>query len=117
HVCIDDATRVAYVEVLPDEKAITAIGFLRRALAFYRSLGVEVQRVMTDNGAPYASLAHAAACRALGLRHIQSSEQRRKALQTWVERYNERRPHGSLGGQAPMTRLRQSLNNVLVAHI
>ena len=99
-----------------DEKAITAIGFLRRALAFYRSLGVEVQRVMTDNGAPYVSFAHAATCRALGLRHIrtrpyrprtngkaerfirtmlgeciyaavyQGSEQRRKALQTWVER-------------------------------
>lgn len=146
HVCVDDATRVAYVEVLSDEKAITAIGFLRRAMAFYRSMGVEVQRVMTDNGAPYVSFAHAAACRALGLRHIrtrpyrprtngkaerfirtmlneciyaaiyQSSEQRRKALQAWVERYNERRPHGSLGGQAPMTRLRQSLNNVLVAH-
>lgn len=146
HVCVDDATRVAYVEVLGDEKAITSVGFLRRALAFYRSLGVEVQRVMTDNGAPYVSFAHAAACRALGVRHIrtrpyrprtngkaerfirtmlneclyaavyQSSEQRRKALQAWVERYNERRPHGSLGNQAPMTRLRQSLNNVLVAH-
>jgi transposase InsO family protein len=146
HVCVDDATRVAYVEVLADEKAITAVGFLRRAVSFYRSLGVEVQRVMTDNGSPYVSFAHAAACRALGLRHIrtrpyrprtngkaerfirtmlneclyaavyQSSEQRRKALRAWVERYNARRPHGSLAKQAPMTRLRQSLNNVLVAH-
>jgi transposase InsO family protein len=146
HVCIDDATRVAYVEVLEDEKATTAVGFLRRAVSFYRSLGVDVERVMTDNGSAYISFAHAAACRALGLRHIrtrayrprtngkaerfirtmlneclyaaiyQSSEQRRTALRAWVERYNERRSHGSLGGQAPMTRLRQSLNNVLAVH-
>jgi len=147
HVCVDDATRVAYVEVLEDEKASTAVGFLRRAVAFYRSLGVQVQRVMTDNGSAYVSFAHAAACRLLGLRHIrtrpyrprtngkaerfiltmlneclyaaiyQNSDQRRKALRSWVGRYNQRRPHGSLGRQAPMTRLHQSLNNVLGAHI
>ncbi len=146
HVCVDDATRVAYVEVLADEKATTAAGFLRRAVAFYGSLGVEVKRVMTDNGPAYVSLAHACACRALGLRHLrtrpyrprtngkaerfirtmlneclyaaiyQNSEQRRVALGTWVDRYNERRPHGGLGRQTPMARLRQSLNNVLGAH-
>jgi transposase len=58
HVCVDDATRLAYVEVLPDEKAITAVAFLRRATSFYRSHGVQVQRVMTDNGPAYISLAH-----------------------------------------------------------
>jgi len=146
HVCIDDATRVAYVEVLQDERGVTSVGFLRRAVAFYRSLGVEVERVMTDNGPAYRSTAHAVACRLLGLRHLrtrayrprtngkaerfirtmlneclyaaiyQNSEQRRIALAAWVDRYNERRPHGGLGGQIPMARLRQSLNNVLGAH-
>ena len=72
HVCVDDATRLAYVEVLPDEKATTAIGFLRRALAFYRSHGIEVERLMTDNGPAYVSAAHAMACRALGIRHIRT---------------------------------------------
>src|SRR5271167_4850191 len=69
HVAIDDATRLAYVEVLTDEKAITAVGFLRRALSFYASHGVTVERVMTDNGPAYRSIAHRLACRALGLKH------------------------------------------------
>lgn len=146
HVCIDDATRVAYVEVLDDETGVTAVGFLRRALMFYRSLGVEVERVMTDNGIPYRSLVHATACRLLGLRHIRTrpyrprtngkaerfirtmlneclyaaiyhnSEQRRVALAAWVGRYNYRRPHGSLRGQTPMVQLRQSLNNLFGAY-
>ena len=72
HVCVDDATRLAYVEVLADEKATTAIGFLRRALAFYAAHGITVQRVMTDNGPAYVSLAHTLACRALGLRHLRT---------------------------------------------
>jgi transposase InsO family protein len=72
HVCVDDATRLAYVEVLPDEKATTAIGFLRRAIAFYRSHGIEVERLMTDNGSAYVSVAHALACRTLGIRHIRT---------------------------------------------
>ncbi len=76
HVCVDDATRLAYVEVLPDEKATTAIGFLKRALAFYRSHGIGVQRVMTDNGSAYVSAAHALACRALGLKHIRTQPYR-----------------------------------------
>jgi transposase InsO family protein len=72
HVCIDDATRLAYVEVLADEKSATAIAFLRRALAFYRRHGIEVQAVMTDNGSAYRSTLHALACRALGLRHLRT---------------------------------------------
>ena len=69
HVCVDDATRLAYVEVLPNEKAKTAIGFLRRAVGFYRSHGIGVERLMTDNGSAYRSTAHALACRALGIKH------------------------------------------------
>jgi transposase InsO family protein len=142
HVCVDDATRLAYVEVLADEKATTAIAFLRRALAFYARHGVQVQRVMTDNGPAYVSLAHRLACKALGLRHLRtrpyrprtngkaerfirtmlggwaygaiyaSSRQRTTALSGWLEEYNYRRPHGSLSHKPPGTRLHE-LNNVL----
>jgi transposase InsO family protein len=72
HVCIDDATRLAYVEVLPDEKGLTAVAFLRRAVRFYRRHGVKVEAVMTDNGAAYISAVHAIACRTLGLRHLRT---------------------------------------------
>ncbi len=72
HVCVDDATRLAYVEVLPDEKARTAIGFLKRAVAFCGAHGITVERVMTDNGGAYVSTAHAVACRALKIRHIRT---------------------------------------------
>lgn len=137
HVCVDDCTRLAYVEVLPNERATTAIGFLKRAVAFYRSHGITVERVMTDNGSPYISTAHALACRKLGIRHIRtrpyrpqtngkaerfirtmlrewayaaiygSSPNRAAALPGWLERYNYRRRHGALGHQPPITRLRQ----------
>jgi len=72
HVCVDDATRLAYVEVLSDEKAKTAVGFLRRALAFYRRHGVEVEAVMTDNGSAYRSAVHAIASKALSIRHLRT---------------------------------------------
>jgi transposase InsO family protein len=141
HVCIDDATRLAYVEVLPDEKAGTAVGFLRRAIAFYRSHGIEVERLMTDNGSAYRSTAHAFACRALGIRHIRtrpyrpqtngkaerfirtmlrewayaavygSSPERAAALSGWLERYNYRRRHGALGHRPPIERLREIQRN------
>ena len=140
HVCVDDATRIAYVEILADEKAITAIGFLKRAVAFYAGLGITVQRVMTDNGSAYRSAAHALACTALGLRHLRtrpyrprtngkaerfirtllggwayaasyrSSSQRAAALPDWIDFYNRRRPHGSLSHKPPLTRLREQNN-------
>jgi hypothetical protein len=72
HVCVDDATRLAYVEVLADEKGSTAVGFLRRAIAFYTNHGITVQAVMSDNGACYRSTIHAFACRALGIRHLRT---------------------------------------------
>ena len=72
HVCIDDATRLAYVEVLADEKAITAIGFLRRAVAHFASYGITVERLITDNGSAYRSTIHAIACRTLGIRHLRT---------------------------------------------
>jgi transposase InsO family protein len=72
HVAIDDATRLAYAEVLPDEKATTAVGFLRRAMAFYERHGITVERVLTDNGSPYRSTIHAIACHALGIRHLRT---------------------------------------------
>jgi transposase len=72
HVCVDDATRLAYVEVLADERASTAVAFLRRAIAFYASHGITVQRVMTDNGSAYRSTIHAFACRTLALRHLRT---------------------------------------------
>ena len=142
HVCVDDATRLAYVEVLDDEKGITVAGFLRRAVAFYARYGISVERVMTDNGSGYRSTLHAIACRTLGLRHLRtrpyrprtngkaerfirtllggwaygaiygSSNERTRALAGWLDHYNRKRPHGSLNHQPPLTRLAQLRNNV-----
>jgi transposase InsO family protein/transposase len=137
HICVDDATRLAYAELLANERAATAIGFLRRLLDFYRSHGIAVERVMTDNGSAYVSAAFGLACRALGLKHSRtrpyrpqtngkaerfirtmlsewayagvygSSSDRTAALTAWLERYNTTRRHGALGHQPPLTRLRQ----------
>ena len=135
HVCVDDATRLAYVEVLADEKAVTAVGFLRRAVAHYRRHGIEIERVMTDNGSCYRAIIHALACKTLGIRHLRTrpyrpqtngkaerfirtmlegwayaaiyatSQERQRALPGWLDFYNRRRPHGSLGHQPPIQRL------------
>jgi transposase InsO family protein len=135
HVCVDDATRLAYVEVLPDERGATAAGFLKRAVAWLGQRGVEVERVMTDNGSCYVSRDHGQACRELGLRHLRtrpyrprtngkaerfiqtlqnewayariytSSAERAAHLDSWLNHYNYRRPHGSLSHQPPTARL------------
>ncbi len=139
HVAVDDATRLAYVEVLHDEKATTAVAFLRRAIVFYARHGITVERVITDNGAPYVSAAHAIACRLLGVRHLRtrpyrpqtngkaerfirtllggwaygaiyaSSAERTAALDGWLWHYNHHRKHSALGRQPPINRL----NNLL----
>jgi transposase InsO family protein len=144
HVCVDDATRLAYVEVLPDEKARTCVGFLRRAVAFYRRHGIAVERLMTDNGGAYRSTVHALACKALKIRHLRTrpyrprtngkaerfirtmlggwaygaiyrdSRERTAALPGWLEFYNWRRPHGSLGHKSPGTRLGELKRNNVV---
>jgi len=140
HVCVDDATRLAYVEVLANEQGATAAGFLRRAVAFYAGYGITVQRVMSDNGACYRSTIHAVACRLLGLRHLRTrpyrprtngkaerfirtmlggwaygaiygtSRERTAALDGWLWTYNHRRPHGSLRHKPPAARLRELSN-------
>ena len=135
HVCVDDHSRMAYAEVLSDEKADTAIGFLRRAVAFYTAHGITVQRLMTDNGSAYRSRAHAIACAQLGIRHrttqpyrprtngkaerfiqtlirrwaygrtYNTSTERTAALPNWLLHYNFTRPHGSLSHKPPGSRL------------
>jgi transposase InsO family protein len=140
HVAIDDCTRLAYAEVLSDEKATTAIGFLRRAVAFYRRYGITVERLLTDNGNPYRSAVHAIACRALGIRHLRTrpyrpqtngkaerfirtllagwaygaiyrnSAERTSALDGWLWTYNHHRKHSALGHKPPATRLLERTN-------
>jgi transposase InsO family protein len=142
HIAIDDATRLAYVEVLDDERAMTAIGFLRRAITHFASYGITTERLITDNGNAYRSTMHAIACRALGIRHLRTrpyrpqtngkaerfirtllggwaygaiyrdSAERNAALAGWLDFYNRRRPHGALSHKPPIARLNE-LNNLL----
>jgi transposase InsO family protein len=134
HVCVDDYSRLAYAEVLPDEKTTTALGFLKRAVSFYRRRGIRVERLLTDNGSAYVSALHALACRRLGIRHsrtrpyrpqtngkaerfirtllagwayaaiYRSSHERTAALDGWLWHYNHRRRHAALGHQPPVSR-------------
>jgi transposase InsO family protein len=134
HVAVDDYSRLAYAEVLADEKATTSAGFLRRAVAFYRRYGIRVEAVLTDNGSAYIAVTHALACRRLKIRHLRtrprrpqtngkaerfirttlacwaygaiygSSRERTAALDGWLWHYNHRRRHSALGHRPPLTR-------------
>jgi transposase InsO family protein len=135
HVAVDDHSRLAYVELLPSERGADAVAFLERALASYRDHGIEVAAVMTDNGAAYVSHAWRDACTAFALRHLRTrpytprtngkaerfiqtllrgwaygfayptSVHRARALSGWLRWYNRRKPHGSLGGLPPISRV------------
>ena len=139
HIAIDDATRLAYAEVLPDEKATTAIAFLRRAIAFFKRHGMQVQELLTDNGSAYKSAVHGIACKALGVRHLRTrprrpqtngkaerfirtmlggwaygaiyrdSAERTAALDGWLWTYNHQRRHQAIGRETPINRM----NNLL----
>ena len=140
HVAVDDATRLAYAEVLQDERGATATAFLRRAVAWFQSFGITVERVLSDNGSCYRSRVHAAALAELRIRHLftrpyrprtngkaerfiqtltdrwaygaiyGSSVERTAALAGWLTHYNFTRPHGSLSHKPPGARLRELTN-------
>jgi transposase InsO family protein len=146
HVCIDDHSRIGFADIMPDQKKRSAIAFLRTAVAYYASVGVKVERVMTDNGSCYKSSAFRRACGRLGLRHIrtkpytpktngkverfiqtslrewayayayENSRQRKQQLPAWLHRYNWHRPHTGIGNKTPISRLGLTEDNVLRLH-
>jgi transposase InsO family protein len=146
HVCIDDASRVAFSKIMKTERRRSAVAFLKAAVAYYASLGVTVERVMTDNGSCYRSSAFAKACRRLHLKHIRTkpytprtngkaerfiqtslrewayaraylnSKQRAHELPFFMHRYNWHRPHASIGRMPPITRLGLTKDNLLRLH-
>ncbi len=146
HVLIDDATRLSYVEVLADERKTTIIAFVSRARDYFKSLGIEIQELMTDNGPGYRSKLLARFLESLNVRHLTTrayrpqtngkaerfiqtlqrewaygrryatSYQRTKALWPWLHDYNWHRPHGSLGRRPPISRLGFTMNNLVRHH-
>ncbi len=140
HIAIDDCSRLAYAEVLGDEKATTVVAFLRRAVVFYERHGMAVQQLLTDNGSGYRSIVHAMACRAMGIRHLRTrpyrpqtngkaerfirtmlggwaygaiyrdSKERTAALDGWLWHYNHHRKHSALGHKPPIARLNERTN-------
>jgi transposase InsO family protein len=141
HIAVDDCTRLAYAEVLDNEKGPTAVAFLRRAVAFYRRHGITVRAVLTDNGSPYTSTLHALACRRLHVKHLRTqprrpqtngkaerfirtmlagwaygaiyrtSTERTRALDGWLWHYNHVRRHSALGHHPPITRVTNPLGS------
>ena len=146
HVCIDDASRVAFVKVMANQRKESAVAFLEAAVAYYAKLGIRIERVMTDNGSCYRSKTFRSACERLDLRQIftrpytpktngkaerfiqtalrewayacayQNSDQRSAELGHWLHRYNWHRPHGSLKANTPISRLGLSEDNLLRLH-
>jgi len=146
HVAVDDHSRIGFGKIFANEKARSAIAFLKATVAYYASLGVKAERVMTDNGSCYKSHAFRRACKRLGLRHIRTkpytpktngkverfiqsslrewayahaydnSQQRREQLPIWLHRYNWHRPHAGIGDKIPTSRLGLSEDNVLRFH-
>ena len=146
HVCIDDASRVAFVQVMPDQRKESAVAFLEAAIAYFANLGIRIERVMTDNGSCYRSKTFRGACNRLGLRQIftkpytprtngkaerfiqtslrewayarayNTSDERTAELPRWLHRYNWHRPHGSIASKPPISRLGLTGNNLLRLH-
>ena len=146
HVCVDDASRIAYTDIFPNEKKHSAVAHLKAAVASYKRLGVTVKRIMTDNGPCYKSHAFVATCKKLSLKHVRTkpytsrtngkaerfiqtalrewayactylnSDQRVRHLPEWLHRYNWHRPHGSLKAKPPISRLDISDDNLLRLH-
>jgi transposase InsO family protein len=146
HVCIDDASRIAFVQVMADQRKASAVAFLEAAVTYYGQLGIRIERVMTDNGSCYRSRTFRVACKRLGLRQIftkpytpktngkaerfiqtalrewayarayQNSDHRSAELVTWLHRYNWHRPHGSLKANTPISRLGLPKDNLLSLH-
>jgi len=146
HVAVDDHSRLAYAEVLRDERAATTVAFLRRAMAWFRRLGIRVEQIMSDNGSAYVSRRFAQVSAQLQLRHLRTrpyrpctngkaerfiqtllrewayvqpyatSAKRARVLRPWLAYYNRERPHASLGYRSPFTRLPSDLNNLVRHH-
>ena len=146
HVCVDDASRMAFTDIYPDETAESSVSFLKQAVAWYESLGINVERVMTDNGACYIAKDFRKACKDLKLKHkrtkpytpktngkaerfiqtalrewayaraYNTSNQRAQDLPVWTHMYNWHRPHGALEYQPPVSRIGLDRDNLLRFH-
>ncbi len=146
HVAIDDHSRIAFTQIKPDEKAVSAVAFLQAVVAYYAALGVKIERVMTDNGSCYKSFAWRDACKALDIKHIrtkpytpktngkaerfiqsslrewayarayQNSAQRGRELPYWMHHYNWHRPHAGIKGKTPISRAGLDVNNLMRLH-